>query len=335
MPNEIEVVEERRTILAAPSSINQGAVAIEQERAIAEAQGQLTLAKRFPRDLTGSHAELMSACKSKAFAEVAFYSVPNRGSGPSIRLAEEVARVYGNFQYGHRELSREEGKSEIEVFAWDMEKNNRSIRQITVMHVLDKRNEAPKQLKDQADIDNKIANVASKQVRGRILALMPKWLVQDAVVECRKTLAGNNSESIETRIRRMVQAFGGLGVTVKVIETWLGKPTAELTGDELVDLTGMYNAVKEGANASEVFAIDGEIVEGEVKPKRVSAAEKLKAAKPTPKPSGRDNTQPMPDHEGTGDWEDHDEGIHILDEIDDSMAANGGGEEPEQQGDEF
>ena len=38
MPNEIEVVEERRTILAAPSSINQGAVAIEQERAIAEAQ---------------------------------------------------------------------------------------------------------------------------------------------------------------------------------------------------------------------------------------------------------------------------------------------------------
>lgn len=331
------VIDENRRVVT--TSINQGAVAIEQERAIAEAQGQLTLAKRFPRDLTGSHAELMSACKSKAFAEVAFYSVPNRGSGPSIRLAEEIARVYGNFQYGHRELSREEGKSEIEVFAWDMEKNNRSIRQITVMHVMDTKT-GPRALKDQADIDNKIANVASKQVRGRILALMPKWLVQDAVVECRKTLAGNNSESIETRIRRMVQAFGGLGVTVKVIETWLGKPTAELTGDELVDLTGMYNAVKEGANASEVFAIDGEIVEGEVKPKRVSAAEKLKAApKPSPKPSGRDTKQPMPDHEGTGDWEDHDEDGVVIDvdepEIDDSMAANGGGEEPEQQGDEF
>lgn len=298
------------------NGVNQGAVAIEQERAIAEAQGQLTLAKRFPRDLTNSHSELMAACKSKAFAEVAFYSVPNRGSGPSIRLAEEIARVYGNFQYGHRELGREEGKSEIEVFAWDMEKNNRSIRQITVMHVTDTK-QGPKVLKDQADIDNKIANVASKQVRGRILALMPKWLVQDAVVECRKTLAGNNSEALETRIRRMVQAFGGLGVTVKVIENYLGKPTSELTGDELVDLTGMYNAVKEGANASEVFAIDGEIVEGEVKPKRVSAADKLKAVKAKPAVQEEPTIEQLAGAEGF----DPETG-----EIDDSLAATEGDE---------
>ena len=329
--NEVEVIEERRTILA-PSSINQGAVSIEQERAIAEAQGQLTLAKRFPRDLNSSHAELMTACKSKAFAEVAFYSVANRGSGPSIRLAEEIARVYGNFQYGHRELGREEGKSEIEVFAWDMEKNNRSIRQITVMHVMDTKN-GPKTLKDQADIDNKIANVASKQVRGRILALMPKWLVQDAVVECRKTLAGNNSEPLETRIRRMIQAFGGLGVTVKVIEAWLGKPTAELTPDEIVDLTGMYNAVKEGANASEVFAIDGEVVDAEAKP-RVRAADRLKAQKPVKAPvvepdeADEDGVihERDPD-EARDDMQDLAMQAALNGDIYDSLAANGAGDE--------
>ena len=98
-------------------SANVGAIAIEQERAIAEAQGQLTLAKRFPRNMITAYNELMEACSSKAFANSAFYSVPNRGSGPSIRFAEEVARVYGNFVYGHRELSRSEGKSEVEVFA--------------------------------------------------------------------------------------------------------------------------------------------------------------------------------------------------------------------------
>ena len=325
MPNEVEVIEERHTIL---SPINQGAVAIEQERAIAEAQGQLTLAKRFPRELNGAHAELMTACKSKAFAEVAFYSVPNRGSGPSIRLAEEIARVYGNFQYGHRELSREEGKSEIEVFAWDMEKNNRSIRQITVMHITDTK-QGPKILKDQADIDNKIANVASKQVRGRILALMPKWLVQDAVVECRKTLAGNNTEPLETRIRRMIQAFGGLGVTVKVIEAWLGRPTSELTPDELIDLQGMYNAIKEGASAGEVFAIDGEVVEG-TEPKRVSAAERLKAAKPKPKAEAAVDMSKDDAREALAEvmenWSGpvHDPDTGEVTEIDDSMAANEG-----------
>jgi hypothetical protein len=335
MPNELELSEERHVITT--QALNQGAVAIEQERAIAEAQGQLTLAKRFPRDLIAAHSELMSACKSKAFAEVAFYSVPNRGNGPSIRLAEEIARVYGNFQYGHRELSRDEGKSEVEVFAWDMEKNNRSIRQITVNHVQDTKN-GPKVLRDQADIDNRIANIASKQVRGRILALAPKWLVQDAVLECRKTLAGNNSEPLEQRIRRMVQAFGGLGVTQKVIENWLGKPVAELTGDELVDLTGMFNAVKEGASAAEVFAIDGEIVEGEAKPKRVSAAEKLKAAKKEPTP-GQTIVEGMEEAVRVAKGEGEPYAVHHVDgvdaDIDDSLAANGGGEEGSQDGDEF
>ena len=96
--------------LAAMGTANIGAVAIEQERAIAEAQGQMTLAKRFPRDLNSAHAELMVACKSAAFAAVAFYAKPQGGgtvSGPSIRMAEQIAQVFGNFQYGHRELSRD------------------------------------------------------------------------------------------------------------------------------------------------------------------------------------------------------------------------------------
>lgn len=238
-----------------PASVNAGSVAIEQERAVAEAQGQLILAKKFPRELNGAHAELMAACKSKAFADVAFYSVPNRGSGPSIRFAEEVARVYGNFQYGHRELSRDDNKSEVEVYAWDMEKNNRSIRQITVKHVLDTKN-GPKPLRDQADIDNKIANVASKQVRGRIMALMPKWLVEDAIQECRKTIAGNNEEPIESRVRKMTQAFARWGLTPKDIEKYLGHSLDQTVADEIVELTGVFNALKEGAPVRDYFPAD-------------------------------------------------------------------------------
>src|SRR3954467_10190002 len=72
---------------------NVGAISIESERAIAEAQGQLILAKRFPRDLNVAYAELMESCKIKAFAEKAFYSVPRgrddsgnakKVTGPSI-----------------------------------------------------------------------------------------------------------------------------------------------------------------------------------------------------------------------------------------------------------
>ena len=241
--------------LGAPGAINAGAVSIEQERAIAEAQGQLVLAKRFPRDLTAAHSELMMACKSKAFASVAFYAKPQGGgtvTGPSIRMAEEVARVFGNFQYGHRELSRDGKKSEVEVFAWDMEKNNFSKRQITVMHVVDTR-EGPKPMRDQTQIDQKINNVSSKQARGLILALMPKWLVEDAVQECRKTLAGNNDEPLEVRVRRMTGAFAKYGVTTEHLEKYLGHKLDATLLDELVDLQGIFNSLRDGTPASEIF----------------------------------------------------------------------------------
>jgi hypothetical protein len=238
-------------------NLNQGAVAIESERAIAEAQGQLTLAKRFPRSVTGAISDFLEACNSPAFAATAFYSVPNRGSGPSIRLAEEAARCYGNFVYGHRELSRSPGKSEIEVYAWDMEKNNRSSRQITVMHVTDTRN-GPKVLTDQADIDNKIANVASKQMRGRILALMPKHMIAAGIEACKKTIAGGGEQPVSERILAMSKAFGKFGVTNKHIEAYLGHGIDDTTIDELADMMGIYNAIKEGAKASDYFKLDAD-----------------------------------------------------------------------------
>lgn len=241
--------------IAASHHANVGAISIEQERAIAEAQGQLTLAKRFPRDMNSAYAELMEACASPAFASSAFYSVPNRGSGPSIRFAEEVARVYGNFIYGHRELSRSEGKSEIEVFAWDMEKNNRSTRQLTVMHVVDTKY-GPKPCRDQSDIDNLIANKASKQIRGRILALLPKWLVAEAIEKCKQTIAGTGDEPIPVRVRKMINAFSKYGVNTDHLERYIGHTLDDVTLDELIDLTGVFNAIREGAKPSEYFASD-------------------------------------------------------------------------------
>jgi hypothetical protein len=278
--------------LAAMGTANVGAVAIEQERAIAEAQGQMTLAKRFPRDLNAAHAELMIACKSAAFAGVAFYAKPQGSStvsGPSIRMAEQIAQVFGNFQYGHRELSRDNKKSEVEIYAWDMEKNNYNKRQITVMHVRDTR-EGPKPLRDQADIDMKINNVASKQARGLILAMMPKWLVEDAVQECRKTLAGKNDEPIEARVRKMAQAFAKYGVTAERLEKHLGHKLDQTTLDELVDLTGIHNSLRDGTPASELFPLEQDDEGDNTKSAAAALAETAAKAAATQRPTAAART---------------------------------------------
>lgn len=260
MSNELATVDNHahfQRLPGLPTGGNVGAVAIEQERAIAEAQGQLTLAKRFPRSMASCMQEFMDTCQSPDFAKTAFYSVPNRGSGPSIRFAEEAARCYGNFQYGHRELSRSEGKSEIEVFAWDMQNNNYSKRQITVIHVVDTKS-GPKKLVDQADIDNRIANVASKQMRGRILALLPKHLVAAGQEACKRTLAGGGEKPLRERIAGMVQAFAKFGVTTNHLTDHLGHGVDDTTLDELADLMGIFQALRDGAKASEYFKLESQ-----------------------------------------------------------------------------
>lgn len=264
-------------------SVNAGAVSIEQERAIAEARGQIQLAKMFPRSIAEATAELVEACKSPEFAASAFYSVPNRGSGPSIRFAEEVARCYGNFEYGHRELSRSEGKSEIEVFAWDKQKNNYSKRQITVLHVRDTKSGAYP-LRDQADIDNRIANVASKQMRGRILALLPKSMVQLGIEECQKTLSGGNQQSITMRVQKMVSAFSNYGVTPANLTDYIGHSIDNCTADDLTNLVGVFNAIREGARVADYFEQQA-VTDTQVKIPSVeksSITEAVEAATPEP-----------------------------------------------------
>ncbi len=95
--------------------LNAGTVVIESERAIAEAQGKLVIAKRFPRNQALAYANIIDACKRPGLAEEACYSFPRGGevvSGPAIRLAEMLAANWGNLDYGLRELSRKDGVSE-------------------------------------------------------------------------------------------------------------------------------------------------------------------------------------------------------------------------------
>lgn len=284
--------------------VNAGSVAIEQQRAIAEVQGKIFIAKSFPRNLAAAHAELMSACQLPELAAIAFYNVPRSGgsvSGPSIRLAEEIARIYGHMDYGHRELARDADKSEIEVYAWDMQNNNFSRRQITVMHVLDYNDKktgqkASRKLHDQKDIDDRIANIASKQMRGRILALVPKWMVAAAVQQCKNTIAGNSSKPIEARVRDMCTMFGAFGVTVQMLEEYLGHPLANVTVDELVELHGTYNSIAtKEIKASEFFG-GGDEPEPKPQPETVAKLNAQVAAAPANenKPARQSKSKPEP-----------------------------------------
>lgn len=235
-------------VMAQLDNINQGTVAIEASRAIAEAQGKLVIAKRFPRDEVQAYNRVAQACQRKGIAEKAFYSY-NRGggtvSGPTIRFAEELARCWGNIDYGIKELSQDEGKSEMQAYAWDLETNAQSVQNFTNPHIREVGGKA-KILTSQRDIYEINANMGARRLRSRILAILPTDLVDMAIAECKKTLAGNNEEPLIDRVKKMVVAFDKIGVKQDQLEKRLGRKIDTMTVDDFTDYIGIYNAIKQG-----------------------------------------------------------------------------------------
>lgn len=235
-------------ILSQMDKINQGTVAIEASRAIAEAQGKLVIAKRFPRDEVAAYAKAMEACQRPTMAEKAFYSFPRAGQtveGPTIRFAEELARCWGNIDYGIKELSQDDGKSEMQAYAWDLETNAQSVQNFTNPHQREVKNKMVT-LTSQRDIYENNANMATRRLRSRILAILPAWFVEDAISECKKTLAGQNDIPLIDRVKKMVVAFAKFGVTQEQIEKRLKRKLETMTADDFVEYTGIFNAIKGG-----------------------------------------------------------------------------------------
>lgn len=234
-------------VAAQLDKINQGTVAIEASRAIAEAQGKLVIAKRFPRDEVTAYAKAMEACQRPKMAEKAFYAFPRGGQtveGATIRFAEELARCWGNIDYGIKELSQGDGKSEMQAYAWDLETNAQSVQNFTNPH---QREQGKKMvtLTSQRDIYENNANMATRRLRARILAILPSWFVEDCIAECKKTLAGQNDTPLVDRVKKMVVQFAKLGVTQEQIEHRLKRKIDTMNADDFAEYIGIYNAIKQ------------------------------------------------------------------------------------------
>lgn len=228
--------------------INQGTVAIEASRAVAEAQGKLLIAKRFPRDEVAAYAKAIQACQRPTMAAKAFYAYPRAGQtveGPTIRFAEELARCWGNIDYGIKELSQDNGKSELQAYAWDLETNAQSVQNFTNPHQREVRGKM-QSLTSQRDIYENNANMATRRMRARILAILPAWFVEDCIAECKKTLAGQNDAPLIDRVKKMVVQFAKYGVSQEMIERRLKRKVESMTADDFTEYIGIFNAIKGG-----------------------------------------------------------------------------------------
>lgn len=252
--------------LTLPSTRSGGAASeatkVEVSRAIAEVQAAVTVAKACPRDVAAAWAEMDQACRRLALANRAFYTVPNRGTKkPSIHLAREMARIWGNNDCGVQELNRDDarGVSEVLAFAWDQQANTRVRRQFLVPHQRMATDRQTKEkirvdLFDLQDIYQMNQNIGARALRECIAAMLPAEFWQAAQERCSRTIEQGDGSPLPDRITAMVKVMGEMGVSVPQMEARLGHRRKDWTAWDLAEMQVAHSTIlNEGLPVDEVF----------------------------------------------------------------------------------
>lgn len=226
-----------------------------------EVQGQIIMAKKFPRDYVESCSRIMQACQRKGLAEKAMYEYP-RGDqkivGASIRLAEALAQNWGNISFGIVELEQKSGESQVMAYAWDLETNTRQEKIFSVPHIRStKKGNVP--LTDPRDIYEMVANQGARRLRSCILGIIPGDVVEDAMEQCNQTLIGNADKPIIDIVKDMAARFKKeFSVPLEAIEKYIGCKSTAFSMNDLVRLKRIYTSLKDGmAKREEVFELPG------------------------------------------------------------------------------
>lgn len=238
-----------------PRPASQG-TAIEQTRAAAEVAAAVSVARNFPRSPSAASEAMRELCSRLAVAQKAFYEVPNRGAGMSVHIARELARIWGNLDYGVRELGRNDGDgvSEMQVWAWDVEQNVRSTRSFIQPHAKSLTGGRRKDLTDLNDIYLNNQNTGARAVRECIFTVLPGWFLADAEAMLRQTLENGDGKPIAQRQTDTAAAFAKIGVTQKRLEERLGKPLTRWESSDIASLYRVYSSIaQDGIPAAEFF----------------------------------------------------------------------------------
>ena len=237
--------------VSAPHPQAMSTVQSDSQRAIAEVQAALVIAKQFPRNPIEAYDRVMNACQRPGLAQSAVYSYARGGTsvtGPSIRLAEMLAQNWGNIQYGIRELSSENGESTVEAFAWDVETNTRQTKVFQVPHIRYTR-QGTKKLTDPRDIYELVANNGARRLRACILGVIPGDVVDAAVDQCEKTIHANADTSPEG-VQKLVKAFEQFGVTKDDIEGFIQRRLEAITPANVVSLRKIFTSLRDGMSSA-------------------------------------------------------------------------------------
>jgi hypothetical protein len=232
----------------------------------ARVQAKAIVAMRSPRDLDTVRVRILKECSRPGFADTARYSKPVGGQrieGPSIRFAEAAVRLMGNIDIDTQTIEDDEDKRVLRVCVSDLETNAHYASEITIEKTVERkrlgRGEQPisQRVNSAGEVVylvrptedallNKQQALVSKAIRTNALRLLPGDIVEEAMVRVLETQRKQGAADPDAARKRLVDSFAAIGVAPAELAKYLGHPIDQIVPAELVDLRGVYAAIKDG-----------------------------------------------------------------------------------------
>jgi hypothetical protein len=275
-----------------PAMYSNPAAVAAAETAKAEVQAAFVMAIHRPRSSEQARQNILKLCKKPDFAESVEYSKPvgnTKITGLSVRFAEQALREWGNVRTTQRVTYEDDTVRRIMVKVLDLESNAEFSREVSVSKTVERKNNKGREVISERtnsfgekvyivvatddEVATKEAAAVAKVIRNEGLRLLPPDIKEEALETARQTLRNRDAEDPDAAVRKITDGFAGLGVTVAMLEGFLGHPVAQVAPAEMDELRKMFRAIKDGEARWTDFVIEAE------KAAEPDLGEALKAAK--------------------------------------------------------
>lgn len=236
-----------------------------QAKAMVEAR--YTIALHRPRNWDQVRQDLLKECRRPTFAhnKSAYYRKPigNGVEGLGIRFVEVALRCMTNVLIETTMIFEDEQKEIHRVSVTDLEANVTYPLDVKVSKTIERskpsddgsyisvrKNSYKKDVftipANDDDLLNKRAALISKAIRTLGLRIVPGDLCDEAEEIIKKIRLDKAAEDPAAERKRVVDAFDGLNVRANQLADYLGHSIDSCSPHELVDLRGLYGAIRDG-----------------------------------------------------------------------------------------
>lgn len=250
-----------------PMMITDPAAIAAGEAAKARIQSGYIMAYQKPRDPMVSRDNILKACRRSEFAEKAEYVKPvgNKSiKGPSVRFAELALREWGNIMTEVTTLYEDDNIRRVRVSALDLETNAQFTRDVQIKKTIErksKKNRDDDFISERKNSSGETIYVlratdeemytkesawVSKVLRNEGLRLIPTDIIEEGMVQARKTIADKTIKDPEGEKKKLLDAFSGIGISPKEIQKYIKHPMDIITPSELINLRVIYQSIRDG-----------------------------------------------------------------------------------------